>query len=35
MDAICRDGFVIAQEYVTEATGCDTCLFTMNGEGLE
>ncbi|HUH29252.1 glutathione synthase, partial [Gelidibacter sp.] len=35
IDAICRDGFVIAQEYLTEATGGDTRLFLMNGEPLQ
>lgn len=35
IDAICRDGFVIAQEYLTEATGGDTRLFIMNGEPLK
>src|SRR5690606_33133526 len=34
IDAICRDGFVIAQEYLTEATNGDTRLFLMNGEPL-
>jgi len=35
IDAICRDGFVIAQEYLKEASGGDTRLFLMNGEPLE
>lgn len=35
IDAICRDGFVIAQEYLSEATGGDTRLFLMNGEPLQ
>lgn len=35
IDAICRDGFVIAQEYLTEATKGDTRLFLMNGEPLK
>lgn len=35
IDAICRDGFVIAQEYLTEATNGDTRLFLMNGEPLQ
>lgn len=35
IDAICRDGFVIAQEYLTEATNGDTRLFLMNGEPLK
>ncbi|QTE23158.1 glutathione synthetase [Polaribacter cellanae] len=35
IDAICRDGFVIAQEYLTEATKGDTRLFLMNGEPLQ
>lgn len=35
IDAICRDGFVIAQEYLTEATKGDTRLFLMNGKPLQ
>ena len=35
IEAICRDGFVIAQEYLKEATGGDTRLFLMNGLPLE
>lgn len=35
IDAICRDGFVIAQEYLSEAKNGDTRLFLMNGEPLE
>ncbi|WOD43477.1 glutathione synthetase [Hwangdonia lutea] len=35
IDAICRDGFVIAQEYLEEATNGDTRLFLMNGRPLE
>ncbi|MBP0905352.1 glutathione synthetase [Mariniflexile gromovii] len=35
IDAICRDGFVIAQEYLTEASNGDTRLFLMNGEPLQ
>ena len=35
IDAICRDGFVIAQEYLSEATKGDTRLFLMNGEPLQ
>ncbi|WP_179344940.1 glutathione synthetase [Winogradskyella ursingii] len=35
IDAIARDGFVIAQEYLKEATKGDTRLFLMNGEPLE
>lgn len=35
IDAICRDGFVIAQEYLNEATEGDTRLFIMNGEPLQ
>jgi len=35
IDAICRDGFVIAQEYLTEAPKGDTRLFLMNGEPLK
>lgn len=34
IDAICRDGFVIAQEYLKEASKGDTRLFLMNGEPL-
>ncbi len=35
IEAICRDGYVIAQEYLEEAKGGDTRLFLMNGEPLE
>ena len=35
IDAIARDGFVIAQEYLKEATNGDTRVFLMNGEPLE
>ncbi|MDN3493587.1 glutathione synthetase [Winogradskyella bathintestinalis] len=35
IDAISRDGFVIAQEYLEEATKGDTRLFLMNGKPLE
>lgn len=35
IDAIARDGFVIAQEYLEEATKGDTRLFLMNGKPLE
>ena len=35
IDAICRDGFVIAQEYLPEAKNGDTRLFLMNGEPLK
>ncbi|WP_142786456.1 glutathione synthetase [Changchengzhania lutea] len=35
IDAIARDGYVIAQEYLKEATGGDTRLFLMNGKPLE
>ncbi|MGB3607000.1 MAG: glutathione synthetase [Psychroserpens sp.] len=35
IDAICRDGFVIAQEYLSEAKNGDTRLFLMNGEPLK
>jgi len=35
IDAICRDGFVIAQEYLPEAKNGDTRLFLMNGRPLE
>lgn len=34
IDAISRDGFVIAQEYLEEAKNGDTRLFLMNGEPL-
>ncbi len=35
IDAINRDGFVIAQEYLAEAKNGDTRLFLMNGEPLQ
>ena len=35
VEAISRDGFVIAQEYLTEATEGDIRLFVMNGEALQ
>jgi len=35
IDAICRDGFVIAQEYLPEAKNGDTRLFLMNGVPLQ
>ncbi|WP_432411245.1 glutathione synthetase [Rasiella sp. SM2506] len=35
IDAICRDGYVIAQEYLPEAKNGDTRLFLMNGKPLE
>lgn len=35
VEAICRDGYVIAQEYLKEATEGDTRLFLMNGVPLE
>nr|WP_321223634.1 glutathione synthetase [uncultured Psychroserpens sp.] len=35
IDAICRDGFVIAQEYLTEAKNGDTRLFLLNGLPLQ
>ncbi|NNE31452.1 MAG: glutathione synthase [Winogradskyella sp.] len=35
IDAICRDGFVIAQEYLPEAKNGDTRLFLMNGKPLQ
>ena len=35
IDAICRDGYVIAQEYLPEAKNGDTRLFLMNGEPLQ
>ncbi|MDO1500618.1 glutathione synthetase [Winogradskyella maritima] len=34
VEAIARDGYVIAQEYLTEATKGDTRLFLMNGKPL-
>ena len=35
VEAISRDGFVIAQEYLTEASEGDIRLFVMNGKALE
>ncbi|MCW9037883.1 glutathione synthetase [Altibacter sp.] len=35
IDAICRDGFVIAQEYLPEAKNGDIRLFLMNGIPLQ
>lgn len=35
IDAIARDGYVIAQEYLPEATKGDTRLFLMNGKPLQ
>ncbi len=35
IDAINRDGYVIAQEYLAEAKNGDTRLFLMNGEPLQ
>lgn len=35
IDAIARDGFIIAQEYLPEAKNGDTRLFLMNGEPLQ
>ncbi|HEY0976878.1 MAG TPA: glutathione synthetase [Flavobacteriales bacterium] len=35
IDAIARDGFVIAQEYLPEAKNGDIRLFVMNGSALE
>ncbi len=35
IDAINRDGFVIAQEYLADAKNGDTRLFLMNGEPLK
>jgi glutathione synthase len=35
IDAICRDGYVIAQEYLEEAKKGDIRLFLMNGVPLE
>ncbi|HZJ18849.1 MAG TPA: glutathione synthetase [Pricia sp.] len=35
IDAICRDGYTIAQEYLPEAKNGDTRLFLMNGEPLQ
>lgn len=34
VDAVLEDGYVIAQEYIPEATRGDTRLFMMNGEPL-
>ena len=34
IDAVSRDGFVIAQEYLPDATNGDTRLFIMNGRPL-
>ncbi|HET8735452.1 MAG TPA: glutathione synthetase [Pricia sp.] len=35
IDAICRDGYTIAQEYLPEAKNGDTRLFLMNGVPLQ
>ncbi len=35
IEAICEDGYVIAQEYLEEAKGGDIRLFLMNGEPLQ
>lgn len=35
VEAISRDGYVIAQEYLPEATEGDVRLFVMNGEALQ
>ncbi|GHA64440.1 glutathione synthetase [Pontibacter akesuensis] len=35
VEAISRDGYVIAQEYLPEATGGDVRLIVMNGEALQ
>lgn len=35
IDAICRDGYVIAQEYLPKAKDGDTRLFLMNGVPLQ
>ncbi|MDX1462569.1 MAG: ATP-grasp domain-containing protein [Marinirhabdus sp.] len=35
IEAICRDGYVIAQEYLPAATKGDTRLILMNGEPLQ
>ncbi|MAZ27225.1 MAG: glutathione synthetase [Cytophagaceae bacterium] len=35
VDAICRDGYVIAQEYLPAAKEGDTRLFLLNGKPLE
>jgi len=35
IEAICRDGYVIAQEYLEEAKGGDTRLFLMDGRPLQ
>ena len=34
IDAVSRDGYVVAQEYLTRATEGDTRLFLMNGQPL-
>ena len=34
IEAVSRDGYVVAQEYLKEATEGDTRLFVMNGEPL-
>ena len=34
IDAVARDGYIIAQEYLTQAEHGDTRLFLMNGEPL-
>ncbi|MGB5758206.1 MAG: glutathione synthetase [Acidimicrobiales bacterium] len=34
IDAVARDGYIIAQEYLTQAENGDTRLFLMNGEPL-
>ena len=34
-DAIVRDGYIVAQEYLEEAAGGDVRLFVMNGQPLE
>ncbi|MFC2149197.1 glutathione synthase [Candidatus Auribacterota bacterium] len=35
IDAVCRDGYVIAQEYLTAAEHGDVRLFVMNGHALK
>lgn len=35
IEAIGREGYIIAQEYLPEATGGDTRLFVMNGQALQ
>ena len=35
VEAISRDGYVIAQEYLPQATGGDVRLIVMNGKALQ